>query len=64
MNDKQYTVEQMSKVIALALKANSFMVFEGKSRFFLPAMRVVEFNHEELKSADIIDRLEYILESV
>ena len=63
-NTKHYTVEQMSKVVALALKANSFMVFEGKCRFFLPAMRVVEFNHEELESADIIDKLEDILKNV
>ena len=60
-NTKHYTVEQMTKVVALALRAKSFIVFEGKSRFFLSAMRAVEFNHEELESADIIDKLEDIL---
>lgn len=60
-NTKHYTVEQMTKVVALALKAKSFIVFNGKSRFFLSAMRAVEFNHEELESADIIDKLEDII---
>lgn len=62
MKDKQYTIEQMTKVVALALQAKSFLVFSNESRFFLSDMRVVSIDHDDIASDNFIDKLKVMIE--